>query len=82
MGNQYIGKNMLDIICIGEDKYEVIRKIYDIDKDLIEKISSKYKEIYTDFILIKSTENPTIPEHYLFCRRVDDIDIISPELTQ
>lgn len=73
---------MLDIICIGEDKYEVIRKIYDIDKDLIENISLKYKEIYTDFTLIKSSENPAIAEHYLICRRIDDIDIILPEVSK
>lgn len=73
---------MLDIIEIGDDKYYVIRRIYDIDKDLIEKISSKYREIYPDLTLIKSSENPAIAEHYLICRKIDDIDIILPELAE
>jgi len=64
----------MKIIEINEDKYQVIREVNTMDEEIIEKLVSKYKEIYDDFFLLRSNPNPTIDQHHLMCRKIDDIE--------
>ena len=61
------------IIDIGENRYYVIRELRTLDDDFMAKIKEIYGR-YNDFVLLKGPENPTTPEHYLVCRRIDDAE--------
>lgn len=60
------------IIEIDDEKYDVFREVASKDEDVVKELNEIYKERYSDFVLLKSKENPTIGEHYLLCRKIED----------
>ena len=67
---------MLEIIDIGEDRYEVLRKITDCNLDTVNLILSHYRVVYPDCHLLKLIPNPeTNVSHHLICRKIDTAEV-------
>jgi len=62
----------MEIIDIKENRYQVIRKYINPDKEFIEKLSKFYREQYSDYELIKTRNK----NEYLMCRLIHNLTFV------
>lgn len=65
----------MEIIDIKENRYQVIKKYENSDPEFVQKLKDQYKEIYTDFELIKTRNK----NEYLFCRLIHNLTFVEED---
>ena len=65
----------MEIIDIGDKRYHVIKRFESPDIEFVQKLKDFYKEIYTDFELIKTRNK----NEYLMCRTIHNLTFVEED---
>jgi hypothetical protein len=71
----------METIKIGEDSYDVIRRIVSKDTEKMKQIKGWYSDVYADLVLLKSNKSTSDSIEYILCRKIEDGDFeeVKPE---